>query len=218
MWKMMKADIAYNGILFVILYSMLLLASLANAIKGNLEEQLATLMFFSVVVIGITAGVEEIKTKRIRFLAGLPMPVKRLALFRYSVFVPYWISLMVFLWISSLVSRGALVGIDYFWWILTRTAAVFIWIASMNLSQDIVFVYRTKIPGYTLKWVVLLIGVFGGPFVYFVTNFRYQSDPIFSFMSDIFSNPSGAMAIFLLSLSMIVVSNLVYGRRRSYTE
>jgi hypothetical protein len=218
MWNMIKADIAYNRVLFIFLYSVVFMAVATNALFGKLEEALATLMFFSVVVIGITAGIEEMKTKRIRFFSDLPIPVRQLGILRYPVFVAYWLSLMILLWFSTLISQQGQVGLDYLWWILTRTGAMFIWIACMNLSQDFTFFYKTKGPGYVLKWTVLLFGVFGGPFVYFVTNVRYQTDLIFFFVSDIFRNPAGALALFLLSLSMMALSIFVYERRRSYTE
>lgn len=218
MWIMIKADIAYNRILFIFLYSIVFIAVGANAIFGNLEEGLATLMFFSVVVIGVTAGIEEIKTKRLRFFAGLPVPARQLGILRFLVFAAYWASLMILLWFSSLISRQGQVGLDYLWWILTRSGAVFIWIACMDLSQDFTFVYRSKGPGYVLKWTVLLFGVFGGPFVYFVTNARYHLDPIFAFVSEVFLRPTGALALFLLSLGLMALSVFVYERRRSYTE
>jgi hypothetical protein len=218
MWKMMKADITYNWVLFIFLYSVFFFAVVTNAIIGNLEEQLATLMFFSVVVIGITAGIEEIKTKRIRFFAGLPVPSRQLGILRYPVFMAYWASLMILLWLSSLISQNAHIGLDYLWWILTRTGAVFIWIACMDLSQDFTFLYKTKGPGYVLKWMTLLFGVFGGPFVYFVTNPRGQLDPFFSSLSEVFITPTGALGLFLLSLSLMALSVFIYEGRRSYTE
>lgn len=218
MWNIIKADIAYNGVLFVILYSVVLIAAVMNAIIGNLEEQLAILMYFSVVVIGVTAGLEEIKSKRIRFITGLPLPVRHLGILRYPVFAAYWASLMVLLWLSSLISRQGHIGLDYLWWILTRTGAVFIWIACMDLSQDFPFCYKTKGPGYFFKWLVLLLGVFGGPFVYFVTNFRYQSDPIFSFVSDVLLTPTGALGLFFLSIALMALSIFVYEMRKSYAE
>ena len=218
MWNMIKADIAYTRNLFIFLYSVVFFAVGTNAVVGKLEEGLATLLFFSVVVIGVTAGIEEIKTKRIRFFAGLPVPIRQLGMFRYSVFVPYWLSLMILLWLSTLISQKGQIGFDYLWWILTRSAAVFIWIACMNLSQDSTFVYKSRFLGYLFKWTVLLFGVFGGPFIYFVTNSRYQSDPIFSFMLDVFQTPPGALALFLFSLGLIALSVLVYEQRKSYTE
>ena len=218
MWNMIKADIAYNRVLFIFIYSVVFMAVTTNALFGKLEEALATLMFFSVVVIGVTAGIEEIKTKRIRFFAGLPFPIRKLGIFRYSVFVPYWASLMILLWFSTLISHQAQIGLGYLWWIMTRTGAMFIWIACMNLSQDFTFFYKTKCPGYVLKWMVLIFGVFGGPFVYFVTNLRYQSDPFFSFVSDIFLNPTGGLGLFFLSLCLMALSVFVFEQRKSYTE
>jgi hypothetical protein len=218
MWNMIKADIAYNRVLFFLLYSVVFLAVITNAILGDLEEKLSTLMFFSVVVIGITVGIEEIKTKRIRFFTGLPLPVRQLGIFRYPVFVAYWASLMILLWLSTLISQQAQIDLDYLWWILTRAGAVFIWIVCMGLSQDFPFCYKKKGPGYVLKWMFLLFGVFGGPFVYFVTNPRKQPDPFFSSLSDVFITPTGALGLFLLSLSLMALSIYVYERRRSYTE
>lgn len=218
MWEMIKADIAYNRFLFIFLYSVVFIAVITNAILGNLEEQLSILMFFSVVLIGVTAGIEEIKTKRIRFYTSLPLPVRQLGIFRYPVFVAYWASLMILLWLSSLISQQFPIGFDYLWWILTRTGAIFIWIACMGLSQDFPFCYKGKGPGYVLKWTALLFGVFGGPFVYFMTNPRGQLNPFFSFISDVFLTPTGALGLFLLSLSVMALSICVYARRRSYIE
>ena len=95
---------------------------------------------------------------------------------------------------------------------------MFIWIACMNLSQDSTFIHKAKGLGYVLKWTVLLFGVFGGPFVYFVTNVRYQSDLVFFFVSNMFQNSTGALALFLLSLGLMVLSVVIYQKRRSYTE
>ena len=218
MWNMIKADISYNRMLFIFLYSVVFVAVAVNAIVGKLEEALATLMFFSVVVIGVTAGIEELKTKQIRFFSGLPIPVRQLGILRYPVFVAYWASLMILLLFSSLLSHQVHVGLDYLWWILTRTGAMFTWIASMNLSQDFPFVYKSRGLGYMLKWTVLLFGVFGGPLVYFVTNPRYQPDPFFSLISRVLLTPTGALGLFLLSLGMMALSVVVYEHRRSYTE
>lgn len=218
MWNMIKTDIAYNRAIFIFLYGSIFVAVIANAILGNLEEQLSILMFFSVVVIGVTAGIEEIKTKRIRFFTGLPVSVRQLGIFRYPVFVAYWVSLMILLWLSTLISQQAQIGLDYLWWILTRTGAVFIWIACMGLSQDFPFCYKGKGPGYVFKWMVLLLGAFGGPFVYFVTNPRVQPELFFFSISEVFITPTGALGLFLLSLSLMVLSVFVYESRRSYTE
>jgi hypothetical protein len=218
MWNMIKTDITYSRILYVFLYAVVFLLAGANAVFGELEESLAIMLFFSIVVIGVTAGIEEIKTKRIRFFAGLPLPARQLGIFRYSVFVPYWVSLMLLLWLSTLISQQGHVGLEYLWWILTRTGAVFIWIASMNLSQDFTFVSRTKSVGYIAKWTVLLFGTFGGPFIYLATHQQKQVEPFFSSLSEVFLTPTGALALFLLSLAFMILSVFVYERRRSYLE
>lgn len=218
MWKLIKADLEYNRTLFIFLYSIIFVSVLANSIRGDLEEYLAILMFFSVVLIGILVGTEEVKTKRIRFLSELPLPVRQLGILRYPVFVTYWFSLMVLLWLSSLVSQQGHLGLDYLWWILTRTGSMFLMVAFMDLGQDLPFCVKDKGPGIALKSIAILFGIIGGPFIYFATNAGRQSDPIFISLSEIFITASGAIGLFVFSLLLILVSIYVYEQRQSYTE
>ncbi len=218
MWRMIKADIAYNRTLFIILYGAAFVAIAANAVYADLEEPLSVLMFFSVVVIGIVAGVEEIKTKRTRFFSGLPLPARQLGILRFPVFAAYWLSLMVLLCLSSLVSQQGHLGLDYFWWILTRTGAMFIMVGFMDLSQDLPFCVKGKVPGYVFKGTALLLGTFGGPLVYFATNPRRQSDAIFKALSKFFMTSTGATGLFLISFCIMALSIWVYEKRKSYTE
>ncbi len=218
MWRMIKAGIAYNRALFIILYSAAFIAVVINAIQGDFEELLSSLMFFSVVMIGIVAGIEEIKTKRVRFFSGLPLPVRQLGIMRYPVFVTYWLSLMALLWLSSLLSRQGHLGLDYLWWILTRIGSMFIMVACMDLGQDLPFCVKDKGPGIALKWIAILFGIFGGPFVYFATNPKRQSDQIFKALSEFSETSTGAIGLFLLGLGLMALSVWIYEQRKSYTE
>ncbi len=218
MWRMIKADIAYNRALFIVLYSALFVAVVINAVRLGFAEILSSLMFFSVVMIGIVAGIEEVKTNRVRFFSGLPIAVRQLGVMRYPVFVAYWMSLMALLFLSSLLSRQGHVGLDYLWWILTRTGSMFIMVACMDLGQDLPFCVKDKGPGLALKWIVILFGIFGGPFVYFATNPRRQSDQIFKALSKFFGTSTGAIGLVLFSLGLMVLSIWVYEQRKSYTE
>jgi hypothetical protein len=218
MWRMIKADIAYNRTLFIVLYSALFGAVIINAARPGFAEILSSLMFFSVVMIGIVAGIEEVKTKRVRFFSGLPIAVRQMGIVRYPVFVTYWVSLMVLLYLSSLLSRQGHVGLDYLWWILTRTGSMFIMVACMDLGQDLPFCFKDKGPGLVLKWIAILFGIFGGPFVYFVTNPRRQSDQIFRALSEFFGASTGAIGLVLFSLGLMGLSIWVYEQRRSFTE
>jgi hypothetical protein len=218
MWRMIKADIAYNRTLFFILYSVLFVAVVINAVRPGFAEILSSLMFFSVVMIGIVAGIEEVKTKRVRFFSGLPIAVRQMGIMRYPVFVTYWVSLMVLLYLSILLSRQGHVGLDYLWWILTRTGSLFIYVACMDLGQDLPFCLKDKGTGLALKWIAILFGIFGGPFVYFATNSRRPSDQIFKVLSEFFGTPADAIGLVLLSLGLMVLSIWVYEQRKSYTE
>ena len=135
MWKMIKAEIAYKKTLFIALYAFIFAVFIRNCIWQGQEVSSSILMFFSVVVIGIVAGLEEIKTKRIRFFAEFPLSVRQIGALRYPVLAAYWLSLMVLLWLSSLISQQGHRGLEYLWWILTRTGAMFLWITSLYLLK-----------------------------------------------------------------------------------
>jgi hypothetical protein len=218
MWRMIKADIAYYRTLFFILYSTLFVAVIINAVRTGFVEILSSLMFISVGMIGIVAGIEEVKTKRVRFFSALPLTVRQLGILRYPVFVAYWLSLMALLYLSSLLSRQGHVSLDHLWWILTRTGSMFIMVACMDLGQDLPFCVKDKGPGLALKWIAILFGIFGGPFVYFATNSRTQSDKIFMALSEFFETSTGAIGLLLFSLGLMVLSIWVYEQRKSYTE
>ncbi len=218
MLRVIKADIDYNRALFIVLYSATFVAVIINAVRTGFVEILSSLMFFSVVMIGIVAGIEELKTKRVRFYSGLPLPARQLGILRYPVFVTYWLSLMVLLWLSSLVSQQGHLGLDYLWWILTRTGSMFIMVVCMDLGQDLPFCVKHRGSGITLKWIAILFGIFGGPFVYFATNMRRPSDRIFIALSEFFETSAGAIGLFLFSFCLMALSIWVYEQRRVYTE
>jgi hypothetical protein len=215
---MIKADIAYNRILFIFLYTVILSAAAANSMLGGLEDMLATLMFFSVAFIGIVAGTEETKTNRIRFFAALPVPARHLGILRYPVFTAYWFSLMILLWLSSLVSQKGLLGLSYLWGILVKTGSVFILVACMGLVQDLAFCVRRKIVNYEIRGLAILFAIFGGPCIYFTTPFNQQADSFTRAVSEIFLTPSGAFGLFLFSLGLVVLNIYTYEWRKSYTE
>ncbi len=218
MWRMIKADIAYNRVLFIVLYSVISVAVVINSIRPGFAEILSSLMFFSVVMIGIVAGIEEVKTKRVRFFSALPVALRQLGILRYPVFVAYWLSLMVSLYLSSLLNRQGHVGLDYLWWILTRTGSMFIMVACMDLGQDLTFCVKDKGSGLALKWIAILFGILGGPFVYFATNPRRESDKIFKALSEFFETSAGAIGLLLLSLGLMALSIWIYEQRKSYVE
>lgn len=217
MWKLLKADIEYNRSLLVFLYTAIILASVLNSFLGGGVEYLAALMFFSVAIIGVTAGLEEMKTKRIRLFAGLPVKAQTLGIFRYPVFITYWLSMMVLLWLSGLLGPAD-PGPDFFWWLLTRSSTVFVWIACMNLGQDLPFSCSSKGSGYFLKWTFNLGGAVAGPMLYFATNPRSHPDKVFSALAAVFNSAAGALSWFVLSLVLTAISVVVYQRRRAFTE
>lgn len=217
MWRLIKADIEYNRSLFAFLYTVIFLAVIANFVLGGREEYLTQLMFITIVVIGVTAGLEEMKTKRIRIYSGLPVPIRSLGIFRYPVFIAYWISLMVLLWLSTWIGQSDPQP-DILFWLMTRSSTVFIWIACMNLAQDLPFCYNSKGAGHFFKWTCNIIGTFAGPLVFFATNPRNLDDSFLVAIAAWFNRAPGALSWLGLSLALMALSVWVYQRRRAFTE
>ena len=51
MWKLFKADLSYNGILFGVICGIIITAAIVNAVVGGLERFLGQIIFFSIVAI-----------------------------------------------------------------------------------------------------------------------------------------------------------------------
>lgn len=82
MWKLINADSEYSRVINYISLTVILGIAVINATVAGFEGPLSIIMFFSVLVLGIVAGSEMAKSRRIRLLAGLPVPTKTIALYR----------------------------------------------------------------------------------------------------------------------------------------
>lgn len=218
MWQLIKTDIVYNKAVFVVLYGIIFCAVILNAIWGGLEEGVSRLMLVSVGLLGIVTGSEEKKTKRIRLFAQLPLRVREHGIMRFPVLSLYWLSLMVLLWISSLVSRQGDLGLDYLWFLLTKTGLILILAACMTISQDVPFCFTQRVPGIVLGVLTILCAI-GAAFLYFfATIFEEWPASITRFLAHIFITPVGALGLLLAGLLGVLLSIFVFENRKAYTE
>jgi hypothetical protein len=218
MWPLLKAEIFYNKAVFITLYGIIVPAAALNAILGGLEEHVSRLMLVSVGLLGIVIGSEEIKTKRIRLPVQLPIPIRQNGIMRFPVFFMYWMSLMVVLWISSLISRQGSLSLDYLWFILVKTALILVVVSCMGIGQDVPFCFIQRAPGDILRVLAKLCAV-GASFLYFFsTPFEDWPPPVTDALANIFITPAGALGLLFLGFGLAVFSVIVFERRRSYFE
>jgi hypothetical protein len=217
MWNLIRADIVYNRSVFLVLYGIIFFAVVLNAVLGDLEEHVSRLMFVSVGFLGLVIGSEELKTKRLRLSVQLPIPIRLNGIMRFPLFSAYWLSLMVMLWISSLISRQGNLGFDYLWFILTKTGLILIVVSGMGISQDVLFCFIRKAPGAILAVLAILCAI-GAAFLYFFSTPFEDWPSVTEFLGKTFITPVGALGLLLIGLLFVVLSICVFENRKAYTE
>ena len=218
MWRLVKSDMKYNQATFLAFYGVIIAAAILNAIWGGLEEHISRLMLVSVGVLGIVIGSEEIKTKRVRLPVQLPVPIRANGILRFPVMFLYWVSLMVILWISSLISLQGNLGLPYLWFILVKTALIVVMVSSMNISMDVPFCFIRQIPGDILRVLAKLCAVCAAFVYFFSTPYEDWPPVVTEFLSAIFISPAGALGLLVLGLGFAVLSVYVFEWRKAFTE
>ncbi len=218
MWRLIKTDIVYNQAVFIALLGIVVPAVVLNAILGGLEEHVSRLMLVSVGFLGIMIGSEEIKTKRIRLPVQLPISIRQNGIMRFPAFFMYWISLMVMLWISSLISRQGNLNLAYLWFILVKTASILVVVSFMGIGQDVPFCFVQRVPGDILGVLAKLCAV-GAAFLYFFsTPFEDWPPVVTEFLSKILISPVGALGLLVFGFGLVVLSVFIFESRKAYTE
>jgi len=218
MWRLIKTDIVYNQTVFIVLYGIVVPAAVLNAILGGLEEHISRLMLVSVGLLGIIIGSEEIKTKRIRLPVQLPISIRLNGILRFPVFSMFWMSLMVMLWISSLISRQGNLNLAYLWFILVKTALILVVVSFMGIGQDVPFCFVQRVSGDILGILAKLCAG-GAAFLYFFsTPFEDWPPVVTEFLSKILISPAGALGLLIFGFGLVALSVIVFERRKAYTE
>ncbi len=225
MWKLVNAESEYNRVFNIIAWPIILISFLANSILGGLEANLAILMLVLGFVFGAAAGAESSKTRRIRLLSGLPLPVRKLGIFRCYGVVVGWCLLMALLFLSSLISQRGHLGLDYLWWVLTKTGSIFIFASCMNLVTDLFYCVKDRrLEKALMRWIAgpfwAIAGLIAGPLLYLFTTpgpGTYRGRLLVS-VSETFLSFPGAVGVLLVGLALLILDVYVFERRRSYTE
>jgi hypothetical protein len=227
MWKLMQADFRYNRITIFCLYGVFFIFALINAIVGNMEGPLSILMLILVwlVVIGSTV---EMKTKKIRFMAALPVSARALGMHRVGAFTCWWLGMLLMLFLSTLISQHGQIGLHYVWWLLTITGSMFLFIGFGTLSADLYFCVKDRKWGRKMmNWIVgplitVLLLASNGLYILTFKGSMLSDDFILIGLSKALSKAlltfPWAFVLFLLGCGLLVLTVFAYERRMSYTE
>ncbi len=199
----------------------------ANSIWGNLERTVALVMFFLAMLIGAATGRERgIKTNRVRLLAGLPLPVRSIGLYRHFGTVVGIFIWMALLFLSSLISKRGHLDLSYLCWILVKIGSIYIFAGSISMPANLFYYVRDRIFEKRLiqafVYPLLVIVSFAGVFMYlFVPDDvldAHGNRVFWAGLSEIARTFPGAFGILLAGFVLLALDVYFFERRRSYIE
>jgi hypothetical protein len=214
MWEIFKADIVYNRILFSVLYFVIISTAAVNALVGGAENILGQMIFFSIVAIGAFTGNEQSRYKMGRLGPSLPVPILRVVLGGHLVWICYWISVMLILWLSTLIGARGHLGMDFFWHILAFTGAANTFVAWMGIFFELRFYFLGKFK----KFVLMGAAIFCASLFAAVCLSVARLDPDLEVIYKFFTSPAGALSLLVCSIVSTIFYFKLYANRKSYTE
>lgn len=214
MWKIFKADIIYNRILFSVIYSVIITATIVNAVVGGLERFLGPIIFFSIAAIGAFTGNEQTRYKMGRLGPSLPVPIMRIVIGGHLVWICYWISVMLILWLSALIGARGHLGADFFWYIIAFTGAANAFVAWMGNFFELRFYFLSKFKQVVFMGAAIFIACIFAGICLNVARLDTGLDIAVRF----FTSPAGAVGLLLSSIVSTFLYFVLYANRKSYTE
>jgi len=227
MWKLIDADSEYNRVTNLAFLAVLLCVVVINALVAGFEGTLAIILFFSVLILGIAVGSEMAKSKRTRLLAGLPVPIKTIALFRQYGLVKGWSLSIALLFLSSLINRRGHIDMYYVWRSLTMIGTMFLFVGLINLATGLHFSIQDRKPlKKIMAWIVgpifWLAAFFAGPGFYLIAISsepgKHPDNWISRNIYDPFLFSPAAIAYLLFGCAALALDSYVFTRRKSYLE
>ena len=209
MWKIIKADIQYFKWLFLWLYLFAMPFYIANAVLGNLQEQLIFIAFYTLPIIGIFVSNEEKRSKRTRLHVALPITIQQLGIVRYPIITVFWISLILLSCLSTFLNRSSVPNL---WRILSILATGPLVAACMTIHQDLQFSKFTKSAQIVFRVIIVLLAV-----VIAILYFATYADRLFNVnLSWIFQNPLFAIVLVISTVVLLLISVRLFENRSTY--
>lgn len=225
MWKLIKADLCYNRVIYIVIIAFIFFFAFANSILGGMEEIIAFVILGMLWLGASATGMLEQKAKKIRFIAALPLSLKQLAIYKNTLFLLPWVGMFFLLFLSSLISQHGRLSLDYLCWMLTKVGSIILFVSCGNLSKDAYFCLKDRKWGRSITtWIISpLLYAFGIAALIGLYSFTVPGPAIFRgwllpTLSETLLSFPGAFGVFLFSLALLASGIYVYTRRRSYAE
>jgi len=211
MSKLIKSEISYYKTLIVTLYIITIPFFILNVVVDNFEQYVARVMILILPIVGIITNREEKRSKKIPLHVRLPIPLRQIAISRLGVWLPFWISLMFLFWLSSLIGNH---GHNTLWLILTVMNAMIILMLFSIIIFDLRYCFKIRVTGKRFMPILATISIILAILYVFITF----SNEARSFLTLYLFTSGVASASALLCIVLLLVSVLIFERRKSYLE
>jgi hypothetical protein len=214
MWKLFKNELSYYKYLVIILYFIFAPFLIMNAIRGDFKIHLVRVMIITIPTIGIVLASEEKQSKKNTLYVRLPLPIRHIAFFRYTIWSSFWISLVLLFGVSSLIGNQGKMDITFLWLLLTMFSSMIILVSSALIIQDLRFCFQEAIVNKTLTICFALIPIIVAAIYLIVTI----SEPIRTYLARMLFTPFWSIFLTLISVGLVGFGVSVFERRRSFLE
>jgi hypothetical protein len=214
MWTLIRVELTYYKTLLIILYACILPFIVINTFRSGFEEHLARAMWITVPIIVIAMNSEEKKSKKNPLYAKLPVSKWRIGIVRLSVWVPFWLSLVMLFWLSCRIGGSHRI-VTYFPWLILTLGSSMIIIGSFSSTVlDLRYCFREKVLDKTLAGCIIMI-----PWILALMYLLMSvSGPIGPYLARVFFSPQTSILMTILAVLLIILSVAVYNCRKSYLE
>jgi hypothetical protein len=230
MWRLLKAEIAYNKNFLIVAYCIAVPTLIFSFIweggiyqNGNFNSPIIVIfhqMIFMTVLFPIILGVtlDRRKSKRVVFHARLIHPVRYLGIIYLSLPLLFWFSIVFFFWMIYPIVHSGNIESPLIWQTLSITGLMFV-LASGPLFYDLNHCLKRKAVKSILNFL--------GPFLYVVLILFYYAaiiplvgnfSPINTLMLKFSSSPLGSILFFCTGSILAALGVVIVGRRKSYVE
>ena len=211
MWKLIKSEISYYKTLILTLYIINIPFFILNTVMDNFEQYVARVMILILPIVGIITNREEKRSKKIPLHVRLPIPLRQIAISRLGVWLPFWISLMIIFWFSSLIGNKTN---DTLWLILTIMNAMIILMIFSIIIFDLRYCFKIRVTGKRFMPILATISIILAT-LYVLITFSNEAR---SFLTLYLFTSQVASVSALLCIILLLVSVFIFERRKSYLE
>ena len=203
MWKIFKADLAYNKFGFIIAYALAFVIHF-----GGFYPQIASSMILFFIAIGMMSSQSD-KEKRDRFHTLLPIPIKQLAFIRLAFVIVFQLGFVVIL-VSHFLNTSFGKDNSAFWSILVANGFIHSVINVFIIYSELGF-FNKKRYRFTFLGIIAVVLIL----IALVLYLGYLRT-FFIISTEIRKTPIDALILNVICFCMFYISYVLFIRRKSY--